>query len=102
MSINVSATTGRRAERWQRGGSPACGQLQQEPSFVDWQKLALPQPALAGQCSAGQASFASFVPSTGSADTQGPQSSVCLLEIKQEPNSKTRAVRVKFCGGSCY
>jgi len=42
---------------------PGCGQLQQLPGRLNTQKLALPQPALAGQPSAGQASFASFVPS---------------------------------------
>ena len=42
---------------------PACGQLQQLPGRLNTQKLALPQPALAGHPSAGQASFASFVPS---------------------------------------
>ena len=42
---------------------PACGQLQQLPGRLNTQKLALPQPALAGQPSAGQAAFASFVPS---------------------------------------
>jgi hypothetical protein len=37
-------------------GTLTCGQLQQLPGVPDWQKLALAQPALAGQCSAGQAS----------------------------------------------